>query len=167
MRLLSPVCRIWQGRIAEPSKRKDLPPPGSNFAIALALIAAVGLALSSAGFGALFAWHSTIGHGPVMAALTVLFAIALEACKPLAVSSAFSAFRSWAVVRGLALSALATVAVAYSLTAELSLIAGSRGDLVAKREAVIESHDDRRRSWTHSRGRAVSWKTPLSAASPD
>ena len=39
---------------------------------------------------------------------------------------------------------LALVAIAYSLTAELSLVASSRGDLVAKRAGAIEQHDDRR-----------------------
>ena len=72
-------------------------------------------------------------------------AVALELAKPLAVSSALAAFRSWrTVMRGLLLSLLAIVAVGYWLTAELQLIAGSRGDLVAKREAVIEGHSDRR-----------------------
>jgi hypothetical protein len=117
---------------------------GSQITSTIAKTAACGLVLSSMGFGALFAWQSSIAHGVPMAALTVLFALCLEASKPLAVAGVFVAFRSWAVVRGLALACLAIVAVAYSLTAELSLIAGSRGDLAAKREASIEAHTDRR-----------------------
>ena len=148
MRLLS----LFSRRCRTNSEPKDLPAAGSQITSAIATSAACGLVFASMGFGALFAWHSTIGHGPLMAGLTVLFAIALEACKPLAVASAFSAFRSWAMVRGVALAALATVAIAYSLTAELSLIAGSRGDLLAKREATIESHDDRRQRVKDARG---------------
>ena len=52
-----------------------------------------------------------------------------------AVAAAFAAFRSWAVMRGLALALLALVAIVYSLSAELSLMAGARGDVVAQRAA--------------------------------
>jgi hypothetical protein len=48
--------------------------------------------------------------------------------------SAFNAFR-FAVVRGAALALLAVVAIAYSLTAELSLMAMARGDLIAQSSA--------------------------------
>jgi hypothetical protein len=74
-----------------------------------------------------------------MAALMVCMAIALECCKPLAVASAFNAFRSFALVRGAALTLLAVVAVAYSLTAELTLMATARGDLVAQRAASAKA----------------------------
>jgi hypothetical protein len=79
-----------------------------------------------------------------MAGLMTIFAIALELAKPIAVSSAFTAFCTWAIMRGLALSLLAAGAICYSLTAELSLVAASRGDLTAKREAAIEGHADKR-----------------------
>jgi hypothetical protein len=95
------------------------------------------------GMGGLLAYTVGIQHGPLLAGLTVLMAIALEGIKPLAVSSALASFRQLALVRGLLLMLLACVAIAYSLTAELSLVAGSRGDLAAKREAAIESHNDR------------------------
>ena len=74
-----------------------------------------------------------------MASLTVLMAVALEGCKPLAVASAFAAFRSWALVRGAAFALLAIVAVAYSLTAELTLMATARSDLIAERAASAKS----------------------------
>jgi hypothetical protein len=48
------------------------------------------------------------------------------------------------LVRGLVLSLLAAVAIGHSFTAELQLVASSRGDLVAKREAAIEQHENRR-----------------------
>jgi len=74
-----------------------------------------------------------------LACLFVLFAVGLELAKPLAVTAAFSAFRSLAFIRGLALTLLAVAAVSYSLTAELSLMATTRGDSVASRQAQIES----------------------------
>jgi hypothetical protein len=47
----------------------------------------------------------------------------------------FRAFRAWGIFRGVALGLLATVAVAYSLTAELTLMSMARADLVAERQA--------------------------------
>ena len=49
-----------------------------------------------------------------MASLTVLFAVALEICKPLSVAAAFNAFKRFALVRGVALALLAVVSIAYS-----------------------------------------------------
>src|SRR5262245_24372353 len=89
------------------------------------------------GMGGLFAYTIGIQHGPLLAGLTVLMAAALEGIKPLAVSSALASFRGFAIVRGLLLTLLACVAIAYSLTAELSLVAGSRGDLAARREQAV------------------------------
>lgn len=132
-------CRTYN----EPS---HLPAAGSQITKTVASISASGLVFSSAGFGAVFAWTSGAEHGPLLASLMVVMAVALELAKPLAVSAAFNAFRSWAFFRGVALALLAIVAIVYSLSAELSLVAGSRGDLVAKREATIEQHDDRRDS---------------------
>ena len=83
-------------------------------------------------------------HGPLLASLMVGMAIALELAKPLAVASALASFKSWAIVRGLLLMVLAAVAIGYSLSAELQLVASTRGDVVAKRAAAIEKHDDRR-----------------------
>jgi hypothetical protein len=113
----------------------------------LASISAAGLIIASAGLGAIFAFGAGKEHGLLMAGLMTIFAVALELAKPIAVSSAFTAFRSWAIVRGLALSLLAAVAIAYSLTAELTLMATARGDLVAQRVAdtkVAKSVDGRR-----------------------
>ena len=81
-----------------------------------------------------------IQHGPLLAGLTVLMAVALEGIKPLAVASALASFRQLALVRGLLLTLLtllALVAITYSLTAELSLVAGSRGDLAASRDRAF------------------------------
>jgi hypothetical protein len=71
--------------------------------------------------------------------LTVLFAVALEGIKPLAIVQAFQAFGTWAPVRGVALGALGLVAVAYSVTSELALMSSSRGDLAAERLRASET----------------------------
>src|SRR5262245_52958478 len=107
---------------------------------------ACGLVIASAGFGAVFAWQIGIQHGIVLAPLTVLFGVALEGIKPLAISAALQAFGSWSLVCGLALLALGTIAIAYSLTSELSLMAGSRGDVTAKREQASDASQRARES---------------------
>lgn len=99
----------------------------------VALSSACGLAIASAGLGSVYAYTVGIEHGIILAGLTVLMAVALEAAKPLAIASAFTCFRKLRVVQGVALALLGLVAVAYSLTAELSLVSMSRGDLVAER----------------------------------
>lgn len=57
----------------------------------------------------------------MLGALSVLMALGLEGAKPFAVEGVFAALRSWSLGRAVAMTALAVVAVAYSLTAELSL----------------------------------------------
>jgi hypothetical protein len=111
---------------------------GSYFTQTFASIAAAGLVIASAGFGAVYAWTAGSPHGALMASLMVVMAVALELAKPLAVASAFAAFRSWALARGVALALLASVAVTYSLTAEVTLMAMARGDLVAERAAATK-----------------------------
>ena len=105
----------------------------------LGKFAAGALICASAGLGATYAWTSGAHHGPVLAGLLVLFALGLEVCKPLSISYAFDAFRQWRVVQGAALALLGLVAVTYSLTAELSLMAQSRGDLVAERTQLSDT----------------------------
>lgn len=100
---------------------------------AIAIIAASALVISSAGFGAVFAYKIGIEHSLLLAALTVLFAVALEILKPLAVMSSFNAVLQGYLVRGACLAILAVVAICYSLVSELALTATSRGDLIAKR----------------------------------
>lgn len=108
----------------------------------IAKLAATSLVTASAGLGSYYAWSAGSQHGWLLGGLFVMFAVGLEFAKPLAVSAAFTALRSWYVFRGAALTVLAIVAVAYSLTAELSLIATSRGDAVAQREAAIKATAD-------------------------
>jgi hypothetical protein len=71
--------------------------------------------------------------------LTVVFAVALEGIKPLAIAQAFQSFASWAPIRGIALAGLGVVAVAYSVTSELALMSASRGDLAAERLRASET----------------------------
>jgi hypothetical protein len=126
------------------STPKHLSSAGSQITKTLAAISAAGLVFASAGFGAVYAWTTGSVHGPLLASLMVAMAVALELAKPLAVASTLASFKSWAIVRGLLLTVLAAVAIGYSLSAELQLVASTRGDVVAKREAAIEQHDDRR-----------------------
>lgn len=136
-RLFGASCKDSSAYNNQPS---GLGHTGSTLTTAIASIAATGLILSSAGFGAVYAYTVGIQHGPLLATLTVLFAVALELIKPIAVRGAFDSFRSWrTAAQGLALLLLGVVAVAYSLTAELALTASSRGDLVAKREAATDA----------------------------
>jgi hypothetical protein len=102
---------------------------------ALAMSACL-LVFASAGFGCVFAYQQAAHHGPALAGLAVAMALGLELAKPFAVESVFACLRRWAIVRALAMALLGAVAIAYSLTAELSLMATVRGDTAAEREAV-------------------------------
>ena len=157
------LCTLYR-RCRTNSEPKHLPAAGSRITQTVAHIAACGLVFSSAGFAALFAWTTGIEHGWLLASLMVTMAVGLELAKPLAVASAFAAFRGWGIMRGTALTLLALVAIAYSLTAELQLIAMSRGDLVAKREAVIEQRDDRRETTKSARAELASLASSRSVA---
>lgn len=97
--------------------------------------------IASAGFGAIYAWHTGSYHGPVLGALSVLMALGLEGAKPFAIEGVFAALRSWSIGRAVAMAALGLVAVAYSLTAELSLIASIRADNATERTLAGDSAD--------------------------
>jgi len=127
--------RIFKGGCRTNQPLKHLTQASSKIAQTLAGMSAAGLVFASAGFGAVYAGTAGAPHGWLMSSLMVCMAVALECAKPLAVASALSAFRSFAIFRGGALALLAVVAIAYSLTAELSLMATARGDLVAQRRA--------------------------------
>jgi hypothetical protein len=95
--------------------------------------------------------------------LFVCFAAGLELAKPLSVAAALSAFRSLSLVRGVAFAVLALVAVVYSLTAELSLMAASRSDTVAQREAVLKAAADAESTARRAAERYERAKTELAA----
>jgi uncharacterized membrane protein len=99
----------------------------------ITVASAAALVIASTGFGAFYAWRTGSHHGPVLGALSVLMALGLEGAKPFAVEGVFAALRSWSPFRAAAMTALAVVAVAYSLTAELSLMASIRADTAAQR----------------------------------
>ncbi|MBI1648336.1 hypothetical protein [Hyphomicrobium sulfonivorans] len=102
---------------------------------------AAALIAASAGFGAFYAWTTGNHHGPVIGALSVCMAIGLEAAKPFAIEGVFTALRSWSPIRAAALAVLGVVAVTYSLTAELSLMAASRADASATRSQAAIAAD--------------------------
>jgi hypothetical protein len=131
-------------RNVSPSRLKHLANAASSFQLTsiLANTAASSLVIASAGFGAVYAWTTGSEHGVILGGLFVLMAVALEIAKPLAVATSLTSFRTWSVVRGGMLALLATVAIAYSLTSELTLMSGARGDLVAERQAKLNASSD-------------------------
>lgn len=64
--------------------------------------------------------------------LFVVMVLGLEGAKPFAIEGIFTARRSWSFGRAATMAALAVVAVAYSLTAELSLMPPIRADSAAQ-----------------------------------
>src|SRR5919108_3215287 len=110
----------------------------------VASLSATLLVVASAGFGCVFAWTQGSQHGPLMGALSVAAAAGLDLAKALAVAGAMAAARERHPGRALGLTLMAALAVAYSLTAELSLIAGARGDAVAERVARAAAAKDTR-----------------------
>jgi len=141
MKLTRPFRRSCKGSPTYTNHVSDLGRTGSSFTRTIAPTSAAGLVIASMGFAGLYSWSAGSQHGIALGALSVIMALALEGAKPLALAASLSAFQSWSLVRGTLLALLALVGVVFSLTSELSLIAGSRGDLVAKREAAIESYD--------------------------
>lgn len=94
---------------------------------------------ASSALGAYFGF--TVGAHQHVALGVIFGAAALggELLKPVAVAGAIDAFRAREFLRGLTCLLLAAVCVIYSLAAELSLAAGSRGDLAATRNEVAEA----------------------------
>jgi uncharacterized transporter YbjL len=104
------------------------------------------LVAASAGFGCVYAWRTGSTHGYMLGALTVVFAAALEIAKPLAVNGFFSSIKQRTFGQALCLLTLAVLAVAYGLTAELSLMASIRSDAVATRQAQTKAAKDQERA---------------------
>lgn len=117
-----------------------------TFPRAVATGCAVALVVASAGFGSVYAYQVGIKHSIPLAVLSVLMALALEGVKPLAIANSIQAFASVQIVRGASLALLGLVAVVFSLTSELSLVAISKGDLAAERLGQsVKSQDAARR----------------------
>lgn len=111
----------------------------------VAISGTIGLVLASAGFGAVFAYKVGIQHSILLAGLSILMTVALEAVKPLAIASAIQALREWRPLTALPLLILGLIAVVYSMTAELSLVSVSKGELIAERQAETNSAGDAER----------------------
>lgn len=113
-----------------------------------AKLAAAGLVLASCGFGAAYAWQSGSHHSltvagiPALAVLAVLMALSLEIAKPFAIANAVAAFREARFGTGIMLALMGLIAVVYSLTAELSLMAMLRLDTIAVRQSAIATAAD-------------------------
>ena len=138
----------------------------SNPSLLLAQSSAFGLVLASAGLGGVYAWTTGSHHGPALGGLMVVMAVALEVAKPMALASAFTAFRSWAIARGVGLALMAAVAITYSLSAELSLMAGARGDVVAERQSTLDTSISAAADATRARERYDAAKAELTTLAP-
>lgn len=103
---------------------------------AVAIASATLLIGASAGFGAFYAGALGAEHGPVLALLGICMAIGLELAKPFSFAAAFDAWHNLRIAQGLAVALMGLVAVGYSLSAELSLMASLRSDKVAERAAA-------------------------------
>lgn len=140
----------------------------SSFSLssALAKLSAASLVSASAGLGAVYAWQTGSAHGTVLAMLFVMFAVGLELAKPLAVVTTLKALQSWSLVRGTALAVLALMAITYSLTAELTLMAGTRGDVVAQRQAALDASSATQADLKRARERYEAAKAELATLAP-
>ncbi len=130
----NPCCKDSNFRVSRVSWLSSLASQITSSST-IAKLAAASLIVASAGLGCVYAWTTGNHHGPALGALLVLMAIGLEIAKPVSIAAAFEAFKRWRFFQGAALALLGAVAVTYSLTAELSLMATSRGDLVAERSS--------------------------------
>lgn len=159
-----PSLNLRENRLTSvQNSAQALSPPSSRAARSLALASAIALVVASAGFGAYYAWSTGSQHGVMLASLSVLFAVALECCKPLSLAAALSSFGSLRIVRGAALALLACVAIVYSLTAELTLMAGARGDVVAGRQAALNANADVEAEVQRARDRYEAAKAELAS----
>jgi hypothetical protein len=130
----------------------------TNLVHSLVKVASSALVLSSIGFGAVFAFKASIHGGIILAGLAVLMAAALKAIKPLAIAQAFQAFGNWSLGRGLALLFLGLIAVAYSITSELSLMSASRGDLAAEQAQARSSQTMAKDAYERARAELATLK---------
>ncbi len=111
-----------------------------------AVIAAALLITASAGFAAYFTWSVNRHEWWPLIVFAVCFALGLELAKPLAVHAIGGALRSWHFGRVAVLSLFVVVAVAYSLTASLQLMARTRSDGVSERVGTSQAASDARKA---------------------
>jgi hypothetical protein len=113
-------------------------------AIAVRLVVGLGAfaaIVASASLGAYFGFSVGSHYGWWLGVIFAGAALGGELLKPFAMSAALSA--GWRrPTRALLCVAVSVVCIAYSLASELSLAAGSRGDLVAERSAEADAVSD-------------------------
>lgn len=107
-------------------------------AAAIARLGALLLIAASAALGTTYAYALGAHFGPWVAYAFAAMALGGELVKPVAIERAF-AHGLRRPVSALVCLAVASVAIAYSLTAELGFSAGARGDLAARRASEIEA----------------------------
>lgn len=106
------------------------------------LIGTIGATLlisASAALGAYFGYTVGATHHLALGLIFGGAALGGELLKPLAVAGTVDCFRNREFSRALACFALAFVCIVYSLAAELSLAAGSRGDTAAARQIASDA----------------------------
>ena len=97
------------------------------------------LIFASAALGAYFGFLIGSHYHLFLGVIFALAALGGEALKPFAVAASLDALKRWDILRGFALGALAIVCAVYSIASELSLAAGTRGDLAAVRTQQAET----------------------------
>src|SRR5687768_10382358 len=105
----------------------------------LVLTGAIFMIAASAALGAYYGYLVGSQQHTLTGLVFAMAALGGEIMKPFAVSSSLESFARWQIARGIACGALAVVCIVYSLASELSLAAGSRGDLIAARELTVET----------------------------
>lgn len=132
-----PFNAVWQRLSFTANHPNDLSPHNSSAMRTVATVGAMLLVGASAALGSYYGYlvgsHQHVLVGIVFAGA----ALGGELLKPYAVDAAIEAASRFRFVRALACAALAAVCITYSLAAELSLAAGSRGDLAASRAAAV------------------------------
>lgn len=135
----STFANVWQRLNFTRNSNNDLAPHSSSQLRTVAATGAILLVSASAALGSYYGFvvgsHQHVLLGIVFAGA----ALGGELLKPFAVHEAITSFGRWHVLRGVACLLLATVCVIYSLAAELSLAAGSRGDLAASRQVQAQA----------------------------
>ena len=114
------------------NNNKSLRPRPHLNSLLVSLFAAL-LVIASASFGVLFAWRAGSKHDALLGVISVAMALGLEGAKPFAIDGAFRSLRQLRIVQSAALALVGALAVMFSLQAELSFAAMTRGDMVAER----------------------------------
>ena len=130
----------------------------------LVIFAAILLVAASASFGVYYATTSAAKYGN-LAIGAGAFALGLEVLKPFAVHGMFDAFRTRAIGVGFSLLGLAIVAVGYSFTAELSLMATMKGDTTATRSGDVGKRERAQRIYDRAERQLDALGAPVRVAS--